>query len=88
VNLSRIGQSLIHLASHPSLPYDWEAERGDELREIGGPARSPNSRLSMHPGQFFQPGSVWPVEDTGQSACSLTVPAITDVFHRGLNRYT
>jgi UV DNA damage endonuclease len=60
VNLSRIGQSLIPLASHLSLPYDWEAERGDELREIGGPARSPNSRLSMHPGQFFQPGSVRP----------------------------
>ncbi len=31
---------------------------------------------------------VWPVVDIGQTACSLTVPAITDTFHRGLNRYT
>jgi UV DNA damage endonuclease len=58
VNLFRIGQSLIPFASHPSFPYDWEVEHGDDLREIGELARSLNVRLSMHPGQFIQPGSL------------------------------
>jgi UV DNA damage endonuclease len=60
VNLFRIGQSLIPFASHPAFPYDWEAEHGDDLRGIGELARSLDVRLSMHPGQFIQPGSLRP----------------------------
>ena len=60
VALFRIGQSLIPFASHPSFPYDWETEHGDDLREIGELARSLDIRLSMHPGQFIQPGSSKP----------------------------
>jgi UV DNA damage endonuclease len=60
VNLFRMGQSLIPFASHPAFPYDWEAEHGDDLREIGELARSLGIRLSMHPGQFIQPGSLRP----------------------------
>jgi UV DNA damage endonuclease len=154
VKLFRIGQSLIPFASHPTFPYDWEAEHGDDLRGIGELARSLDIRLSMHPGQFIQPGSlrpevserslaelryvarvfdligspdsvivlhmggayedrtastdrfveamrpetrllryltlenderVWPVSAIVQTACSLGVPAIADVFHHGLN---
>ena len=57
VRLFRIGQSLVPFASHPAFPYDWEAEHGDDLREIGVLARALGIRLSMHPGQFIQPGS-------------------------------
>src|ERR671911_805806 len=60
VKLFRIGQSLIPFASHPAFPYDWEAEHGDDLRGIGELARSLGIRLSMHPGQFIQPGSPKP----------------------------
>ena len=60
VNLFRIGQSLIPFASHPAFPYDWEAEHGDDLRGLGELARSLDIRLSMHPGQFIQPGSLRP----------------------------
>ncbi len=60
VKLFRIGQSLIPFASHPAFPYDWEAEHGDDLRGIGELARSLGIRLSMHPGQFIQPGSPGP----------------------------
>jgi UV DNA damage endonuclease len=60
VPLFRIGQSLVPFASHPAFPYDWEAEHGDDLREIGALARSLGVRLSMHPGQFIQPGSLKP----------------------------
>ena len=60
VNLFRIGQSLIPFASHPAFPYDWKDEHGDDLREIGELARSLDIRLSMHPGQFIQPGSLRP----------------------------
>jgi len=58
--LFRMGQSLVSFASHPAFPYDWEAEHGDELREIGELACSLGIRLSMHPGQFIQPGSLKP----------------------------
>jgi UV DNA damage endonuclease len=154
VKLFRIGQSLIPFASHPAFPYDWEAEHGEDLRGIGELARSLGIRLSMHPGQFIQPGSlrpevserslaelryvthvfdligssdsvivlhmggayedraastvrfvetvrsktgilryltlenderVWPVVEIVQTARSLGVPAIADVFHHGLN---
>jgi len=60
VRLFRIGQSLIPFASHPAFPYDWETEHGDDLRAIGKLARSLDIRLSMHPGQFIQPGSLRP----------------------------
>ena len=57
LRLFRIGQGLIPFASHPAFPYDWEVEHGDDLREIGALARSLGVRLSMHPGQFINPGS-------------------------------
>jgi UV DNA damage endonuclease len=60
VGLFRIGQSLIPFASHPAFPYDWEHEHGDELREAGVLAGALGIRLSMHPGQFIQPGSPKP----------------------------
>jgi UV DNA damage endonuclease len=60
VRLFRMGQSLVPFASHPAFPYDWEAEHGDDLRGIGELARVLGIRLSMHPGQFIQPGSLKP----------------------------
>jgi UV DNA damage endonuclease len=60
VGLFRIGQSLIPFASHPSFPYDWAAEHGDDLRSIGEQAKALGIRLSMHPGQYIQPGSLTP----------------------------
>jgi UV DNA damage endonuclease len=60
VYLFRMGQSLVPFASHPAFPYDSEAEHGDDLREVGKLARSLGIRLSMHPGQFIQPGSLKP----------------------------
>lgn len=57
LRLFRIGQGLIPFASHPSFPYDWQEEHGDDLREIGALARALDVRLSMHPGQFINPGS-------------------------------
>lgn len=60
IGLFRMGQALIPFASHPAFPYDWEAEHGNDLRGIGELARSLDIRLSMHPGQFIQPGSPKP----------------------------
>jgi len=60
IRLFRMGQSLVPFASHAAFPYDWEAEHGDDLREIGELARALGIRLSMHPGQFIQPGSLKP----------------------------
>ena len=60
VGLFRIGQSLIPFASHPQFPYDWIEEHGNELRRVGEFARSCGIRLSMHPGQYIQPGSPKP----------------------------
>ena len=60
ISLFRISQSLVPFASHPAFPYDWEAEHGDDLRGIAELARSLGIRLSMHPGQFIQPGSLKP----------------------------
>ena len=60
VGLFRMGQSLIPFASHPAFPYDWPAEHGEELGEIGRMARELGIRLSMHPGQFINPGSLNP----------------------------
>ncbi|MDP8952989.1 MAG: UV DNA damage repair endonuclease UvsE [Actinomycetota bacterium] len=60
VPLFRMGQSLIPFASHPQFPYDWAEEHGDELGRCGDLARSLGLRLSMHPGQYIQPGSLRP----------------------------
>jgi UV DNA damage endonuclease len=58
--LFRMGQNLIPFASHPAFPYDWEAEHGEDLREAGELARKLGIRLSMHPGQYINPGSPKP----------------------------
>ena len=58
--LFRMGQAMIPCASHPDFPYDWEKEHGPELRQAGKLAREFGIRLSMHPGQYIQPGSLKP----------------------------
>jgi UV DNA damage endonuclease len=60
ISLFRMGQAMVPFASHPGFPYDWEEEHGEDLRWIGNLARSLGVRLSMHPGQFIQPGSPKP----------------------------
>nr|MDQ3318448.1 UV DNA damage repair endonuclease UvsE [Actinomycetota bacterium] len=70
ISLFRIGQGLIPFASHPAFPYDWAAEHGDDLRELGALARSLGVRLSMHPGQFINPGSPNP-QTAGRSLDEL-----------------
>jgi UV DNA damage endonuclease len=57
IPLFRMGQDLIPFPSHPAFPYDWEAEHGEELRGVGALARDLGIRLSMHPGQYINPGS-------------------------------
>jgi len=60
IPLFRMGQGLIPFASHPEFPYDWEIEHGEELKKAGKLARKLGIRLSMHPGQYIQPGSLKP----------------------------
>jgi UV DNA damage endonuclease len=60
ISLFRMGQELIPFASHPAFPYDWEAEHGEELSGVGALARDLSIRLSMHPGQYINPGSPKP----------------------------
>jgi UV DNA damage endonuclease len=55
-----MGQNLIPFASHPAFPYEWETEHGEILRESGELARDLGIRLSMHPGQYINPGSPKP----------------------------
>jgi UV DNA damage endonuclease len=55
-----MGQNLIPFASHPAFPYDWETEHGEPLRDAGELARDLDIRLSMHPGQYVNPGSLKP----------------------------
>lgn len=74
IRLFRIGQGLIPFASHPAFPYDWSEEHGDDLRELGALARSLGVRLSMHPGQFINPGSPNP-ETAGRSLDELRYAA-------------
>ncbi len=57
LGLLRIGQHLIPFASHPRFPYDWKEAHGAGLRRLGGLARALGQRLSMHPGQYVNPGS-------------------------------
>ncbi|HKH10214.1 MAG TPA: UV DNA damage repair endonuclease UvsE [Rubrobacter sp.] len=64
IRLFRIGQGLVPFASHPAFPYDWASEHGDDLRELGALSRALGVRLSMHPGQFINPGS--PDPDTAR----------------------
>lgn len=59
-HLFRIGQHLIPLASHPLFPYPWEKVHAEELARLGALARSLGQRLSMHPGQYVNPGSPSP----------------------------
>ncbi|WP_117237151.1 UV DNA damage repair endonuclease UvsE [Thermus sediminis] len=56
-HLFRVGQHLIPFASHPLFPYDWEQAHGEELARLGALARGLGQRLSMHPGQYVNPGS-------------------------------
>ena len=60
IPLFRMGQAVIPFASHPQFPYDWGEEHGEDLGRLGELARSLGVRLSMHPGQFIQPGSPKP----------------------------
>lgn len=53
----RVGQQLIPFASHPAFPYDWRAIHGERLQAIGTAAQAAGIRLSMHPGQYINPGS-------------------------------
>lgn len=55
--LFRIGQHLIPFASHPLFPYSWEKAHGEELRRLGALAKALGQRLSLHPGQYVNPGS-------------------------------
>ena len=57
IGLFRLSQLLIPFASHPDFPYDWEQEHGRLLARAGVLAGHLGIRLSMHPGQFIQPGS-------------------------------
>ena len=56
--LFRISSQVVPFASHPDFPYDWEAEHGERLRRVGTLAVVLGVRLSMHPGQYIQPGSL------------------------------
>ncbi|WP_243029733.1 UV DNA damage repair endonuclease UvsE [Thermus altitudinis] len=58
--LFRIGQHLIPFASHPRFPYDWERVHGEELARLGSLAKALVQRLSLHPGQYVNPGSPSP----------------------------
>ncbi|GIW19096.1 MAG: UV DNA damage endonuclease [Tepidiforma sp.] len=60
IGMLRIGQQVIPFASHPAFPYDWAAVHGERLAAVGALARAAGIRLSMHPGQFVQPGSSRP----------------------------
>ncbi|TBH21559.1 UV DNA damage repair endonuclease UvsE [Thermus thermamylovorans] len=58
--LFRIGQHLIPFASHPRFPYDWARAHGEELGRLGALAKALGQRLSLHPGQYVNPGSPSP----------------------------
>ena len=77
IGLFRMGQNLIPFASHPAFPYDWVAEHGDDLGEVGELARDLDIRLSMHPGQYINPGSPRP-EVVERSLTELHY--VSDVF--------
>jgi UV DNA damage endonuclease len=80
VALFRIGQSLIPFASHPAFPYDWQAAHGEELTAIRALARAHGIRLSMHPGQYIQPGSPHPAVVANSLAELRYVTALFDLI--------
>lgn len=57
IDLFRIGQQLIPFASHADFPYKWSTVYGNQLKVLGDLAAQLGQRLSMHPGQFINPGS-------------------------------
>lgn len=57
IELFRIGQHLIPFASHPDFPYAWTTHHTGSITQIGKLAQENGLRLSMHPGQFINPGS-------------------------------
>ncbi|MBA2690968.1 MAG: UV DNA damage repair endonuclease UvsE [Rubrobacter sp.] len=60
IGLFRMGQNLIPFASHPEFSYEWREVHGEELARAGSLAASLGVRLSMHPGQYINPGSPKP----------------------------
>ncbi|WP_273843405.1 UV DNA damage repair endonuclease UvsE [Rubrobacter calidifluminis] len=90
--LFRMGQSLIPFASHPAFPYDWQEEHARELRRAGSLAGKLDIRLSMHPGQYIQPGSPDPaisrrsIDELRYTARIFSMMGLTDgiiVLHAG-----
>lgn len=57
IRLFRIGQHLIPFASHTDFPYEWATYHTERFRQIRKLAKGAELRLSMHPGQFINPGS-------------------------------
>jgi UV DNA damage endonuclease len=57
IGLFRMSQQIVPFASHPAFPYDWRAEHADGFACLGALASDLGIRLSLHPGQFIQPGS-------------------------------
>lgn len=57
IRLFRIGQHLIPFASHTDFPYKWATYHTERFRQIRKLAKGAELRLSMHPGQFINPGS-------------------------------
>lgn len=57
MGLFRLSQQFIPFASHSEFPYDWQQEHASELTRVGRLAANLGIRLSLHPGQFIQPGS-------------------------------
>lgn len=60
IHLFRLNHQFIPFASHPAFLYDWHQEHRVELRRVGELAARLDIRLSIHPGQFIQPGSTKP----------------------------
>ncbi len=90
--LFRIGQHVVPFASHPRFGFDWEGEWGEHLRHLGALARRLGIRLSLHPGQYIQPGSPNPavrersLQELRYSARVLTLLGAWDglvVLHAG-----
>jgi UV DNA damage endonuclease len=57
LRLFRIGSSVVPLASHERVPFDWRPLVSRRLAEIGRRAVAAGFRLSMHPGQYTVLGS-------------------------------
>jgi len=66
IDFFRIHSNTVPFASHPDVEYDWEAEHGDRLAEIGRLLDRAGTRVSMHPGPYTVPNS--PDPDVRESA--------------------